>query len=163
MQLANTKPTRRTRPTEILERARVLRHELRERRIVAKHCELRHTRYFLAILNTLFQSLAQIDQSPIVGPVFCVHLGEIEVVSGALLYRSLLHQGPEAAVMFENVRVQLQRLLIILRSMLVVLAPEVSGTKVGVDGRCIGSDADRLLVIPYGAPVALLGVVDGTE
>src|SRR3954451_14604285 len=104
-QLASTKPTRRKTPSETLERAGVLRHELRERRIVAKHCELRHARYFLAIFNTLFQSLAQIDQSPIVGPVLCVHLRQIEVVSGTLLYRPLLHQGPEAAVMFKHIRV----------------------------------------------------------
>src|SRR3954468_15848777 len=47
--------------------------------------------------------------------------------------------------------------------MFVVLAPEVSSAEVRVDGCRVRSDADRLLVIAYGAPVALLRVVDRAE
>ena len=82
---------------------------------------------------------------------------------GALLDVALLEQNAVAAVVLEDVGVELECRLVGLHGFFVFFPGEISRAQVGINRGGVGSVLERFLIIANGFAEALAGVVDRTE
>src|ERR1035437_7866026 len=153
---AQPHPTRLGRPgglSHLLENTRLQGEQLLEFGQLAQPGEGRVVGQLFAILIALFESLAQVLEGEIVAPTLRVEGGHRVVELGAILHAAFLQQHAVAAVVLEDLGIELQRDAEFRESQVDLVAREIGGPEVAVDGCRVGREFDGFLILRDGPAV----------
>src|ERR1700733_8388776 len=137
-------------------------HHQLEFGIFPQPSELRLFEKFLAVLEALFEGLANVLNRAIVQARLRVGLGDVVMILGALLHGLILNRCALGAAPLENIRVDAQSLAVGRGGPRVLLAREVSRAQIGQEWRKSRTQRQSLAVLRNGPAVGFTGVINRT-